>query len=121
MLNEYFSLTQKELNVDTKTDNEEIDALKDDIARLREDIAKLASSVLGAASDTLDDARARVNGKSQEARDKVMGKMNEGIDHGKQFLDDLDTQVTRHPVGSVLIAFGVGLLIAKILGSGDKH
>jgi ElaB/YqjD/DUF883 family membrane-anchored ribosome-binding protein len=107
--------------MDTNTDNEEIDALKDDIARLREDIANLASSVLGAASDTLDDARARVDSKGREARDEVMGKLDEGLDHGKQFLDDLDTQVTRHPVGSVLIAFGVGLLIAKILGSGDRH
>jgi hypothetical protein len=50
-----------------------------------------------------------------------MGKVNEGVDHGKQFLDDLDTRVSRHPVGSVLIAFGVGLLIAKILGTGDRH
>ncbi len=107
--------------MDTKTDNEEIDALKEDINRLREDIANLASSVLGAASDTLDDAKDKVNGKTREARDEVMGKLDEGLDHGKQLLEDLDTQVTRHPVGSVLIAFGVGLLIAKILGSGDKH
>jgi ElaB/YqjD/DUF883 family membrane-anchored ribosome-binding protein len=107
--------------MDTDTDNEEIEALKEDIARLREDIARLASSVLGAASDTLDDARARVDSKGREARDEVMGKLDEGLDHGKQFLDDLDTQVTRHPVGSVLIAFGVGLLLAKILGSGDRH
>lgn len=107
--------------MDTKSDNEEIDALKEDIARLREDIASLAASILGAASDTLDDARVRVSRKSQQAGDEVMGKINEGIDQGKEFLDDLDARVARHPVGSVLIAFGVGLLIAKILGSGDRH
>ena len=107
--------------MDTKTDNEEIDALKEDINRLREDIANLASAVLGAAGDTLDDAKDKVSGKTREARDEFMGKMNESLDHGKQFMDDLDTRVTRNPVGSVLIAFGVGLLIAKILGSGDKR
>jgi ElaB/YqjD/DUF883 family membrane-anchored ribosome-binding protein len=107
--------------MDTKTENDEIDALKEDIAKLREDIASLASAALGAASDTLDDARAKVNGKSQEVRDEFTDKMNDGIDRGKQFLDDLDTQVTRHPVGSVLVAFGVGLLIAKLLGSGNSR
>jgi ElaB/YqjD/DUF883 family membrane-anchored ribosome-binding protein len=111
--------------MEAKTGNEEVEVLKDDIAKLREDIASLASAVLGAASDTLDDtlgdAKAKVNGKSQQARDEFRGKMSDGIDRGKQFLDDLDTQVTRHPVGSVLVAFGVGLLIAKILGSGNSR
>ena len=107
--------------MEAKTGNEEVEVLKEDIAKLREDIASLASAVLGAASDTLGDARAKVNNKSQEAEDKFTGKLNDGIDRGKQFLDDLDTQVTRHPVGSVLVAFGVGLLIAKILGSGNSR
>jgi len=106
--------------METQTGNEEVDALKEDITRLREDIAKLAAVVLGEGSDTVEDIRAKINGKSQQARDEFAGKMNAGIDRGKQFLDDIDAQVTRHPVGSVLIAFGVGLLIAKILGSGDK-
>jgi ElaB/YqjD/DUF883 family membrane-anchored ribosome-binding protein len=107
--------------VDTKTDNEEIDALKDDINKLREDIANLASAMLGAASDTLDDAKDKVDGKAREAGDEFIGKMNEGLDHGKQFMDDLDTRVARNPVGSVLVAFGVGLLIAKLLGNGDRR
>jgi ElaB/YqjD/DUF883 family membrane-anchored ribosome-binding protein len=106
--------------MESKTGNEEVEVLKEDIAKLREDIASLASAVLGAASDTLGDAKAKVNGKSQEVEDKFTGKLNDGIDRGKQFLDDLDTQVTRHPVGSVLVAFGVGLLIAKILGPGHR-
>ena len=103
------------------TGNDEVEVLKEDIARLREDIASLAAAVLGAASDTLDDARATVNDKKQEARDEFTGKVSDGIDRGKQFLDDIDAQVTRHPVGSVLVAFGVGLLIAKLLGSGNSR
>jgi ElaB/YqjD/DUF883 family membrane-anchored ribosome-binding protein len=94
------------------TTNEEVDALKEDISRLREDIANLASAVL-------DDAKEKVNSKSQKARSEFTGKMNEGIDRGKQFMDDLDAQVSRNPVGSILVAFGVGVLVAKILGSGN--
>jgi ElaB/YqjD/DUF883 family membrane-anchored ribosome-binding protein len=111
--------------MEAKTGNEEVEVLKDDIAKLREDIASLASAVLGAASDTLgdtlDDAKAKVSGKSQQARDEFSGKIDDGLERGKQFLDDLDAQVTRHPVGSVLVAFGVGLLIAKLLGSGNSR
>ena len=107
--------------MDNNTDSDEVTALKEDIARLREDVARLAAAVLDAASDKIDDTRDEVNRKSQDAVDEVAGRVTEGIDRGKQFLDDLDAQVSRHPVGSTLIAFGVGLLIAKILGSGDKH
>ena len=107
--------------MESKKDNEEVKVLKEDIAKLREDIASLASAVLGAASDTLGDAKAKVNGKGQEAKDKFTDRMSDGIDRGKQFMDDIDTQVSRHPVGSVLVAFGVGLLIAKLLGSGNSR
>jgi ElaB/YqjD/DUF883 family membrane-anchored ribosome-binding protein len=107
--------------MDTQADNNEVDALKEDIAKLREDVARLASAVLDAASEKIDDAKAEVNRKGQDATDELTGRVSEGIDRGKQFLDDLDAQVSRHPVGSTLIAFGVGLLIAKILGSGDRH
>ena len=107
--------------MESKKGNEEIEVLKEDIAKLRDDIASLASAVLGAAGDTLDDAKAKVNGKSQEAKDKFTDRMSDGIDRGKQFMDDIDTQVSRHPVGSVLVAFGVGLLIAKLLGSGNSR
>ena len=107
--------------MEAKKGNEEVEVLKDDIAKLREDIASLAAAVLGAASDTLADAKEKVNGKSQQAQDKFTDKMGDGIDRGKQFLDDLDSQVTRHPVGSVMVAFGVGLLIAKLLGSGNSR
>ena len=115
--------------MEAKKGNEEVEVLKDDIARLREDIASLASAVLGAASDTLSDtlgdtlgdAKAKVNGKTQQARDEFKSKMNDGVERGKQFVDEIDAQVTRHPVGSVLVAFGVGLLIAKLLGSGNSR
>jgi len=107
--------------MESKKGNEEIEVLKEDIAKLRDDIASLASAVLGAAGDTLDDAKAKVNGKGQEVKDKFTDRMSDGIDRGKQFMDDIDTQVSRHPVGSVLVAFGVGLLIAKLLGSGNSR
>jgi ElaB/YqjD/DUF883 family membrane-anchored ribosome-binding protein len=107
--------------MESKKGNEEVEALKEDIARLREDIASLASAVLDAASDKLDDAKAQVNSKSQEAQDELKGKINAGVERGKQFMGDLDAQVSRHPVGSVLVAFGVGLLVAKILGSGNNR
>ena len=105
--------------MDAKTGGE-VEVLKEDIAKLREDIANLASAVLGAAGETLDDARAKANDKSQEAREAFKGKMNEGVDRGKQFLGDIDEQVARNPIGSVLVAFGVGILVAKILGSGSR-
>lgn len=107
--------------MDAKTGNDDVNVLKEDIAKLREDVARLASAVLDAANDKIDDARAEVGRKSQDTADELAGRVSEGIDRGKRFLDDLDAQISRHPVGSTLIAFGAGLLIAKLLGSGDRR
>lgn len=107
--------------MDNNTGTDEVTALKEDIAKLREDVARLASAVLDAASDKIDDTRDEAGRKSQQTVDEVAGRVSEGIDRGRQFLDDLDAQVSRHPLGSTLIAFGAGLLIARILGSGDKR
>lgn len=107
--------------MDKDAGNDEVVALKEDIAKLREDVARLASAVLDAASEKIDDTRDEVRKNSRGTVDEVTGRVTEGIDRGKQFLDDLDAQVTRHPLGSTLIAFGAGLLIAKILGSGEKR
>ena len=107
--------------MDKDVGNDEVVALKEDIAKLREDVARLASAVFEAASEKIDDTRDEVRKNSRGTVDEVTGRVTEGIDRGKQFLDDLDAQVNRHPLGSTLIAFGAGLLIAKILGSGEKR
>ena len=104
-----------------KAFNEEIDALKADIANLRGDIAKLADAVLGAADEKINEAREQMNDQARETREDFQRKVDEALDRGRRTLDDLDEHVREHPVGSLLTAFGAGLLIAMLLGPGGRR
>jgi ElaB/YqjD/DUF883 family membrane-anchored ribosome-binding protein len=81
--------------------------LKEDLAKLRADVAALSAAVRTTASDTVqeqvDVIRDRINHLARDAREE-----------GQQRLDDLAGQIEERPLTSVLLAFGVGLLIGKL-------
>lgn len=104
-----------------KVFNEEIDALKADIANLRDDIAKLADAVVGAADEKIKEAREQMNEQARGSREDFQHKVDEALDRSRRTLDDLDEHVREHPVGSLMTAFGIGLLIAMLLGSGGRR
>ena len=101
--------------------NEEIDAVKTDIASLRDDIAKLADAVLGAADKKFTEEREQLSEEASETREKFRRKVDEALERGRSTFDDLDDHVRKHPVGSLLTAFGIGLLISTLLGSGGRR
>jgi ElaB/YqjD/DUF883 family membrane-anchored ribosome-binding protein len=76
---------------------EELDLLKYDVTALRNDIKTLAAT-LG------DEAKDRV-AKAAEAARKL----------GQQGAQVAENQITTHPFASVAAAFGVGLLLGRLL------
>ena len=85
----------------------EFDTLKDDLAKLRADVASLSATLRDITSDTVheqvDVIRGRINSLTGSAKAE-----------GQQRLDELTEQIEERPLTSVLIAFGVGLLIGKL-------
>jgi ElaB/YqjD/DUF883 family membrane-anchored ribosome-binding protein len=86
----------------------DLDSVREDLAKLREDVANLATSLKGATSEALheqiDAARARIDRLSGEARQQ-----------SRQTLDDLTDKIEERPLASILVAFGVGILIGRLL------
>lgn len=99
----------------------EMDALKADIAQLRQDILGLTTAVRDVASDkaqkTRDDAREGL----RNAWEDLERKFDEVIDQGKTTMGDVQTQIGQHPTGSLLTAFGVGFIVAKLLDMGGRR
>jgi ElaB/YqjD/DUF883 family membrane-anchored ribosome-binding protein len=94
----------------------EIETLKADIGELRADVADLTRTVKGVASDTVDGAGAGIQDEIRQAREALGRKVNEARDYGEKRVGELEGQVGEHPLGSVLAAFGVGFVIAKLMG-----
>ena len=85
----------------------EFSAVKDDLTKLRADIANLSAALRELSSDTvheqIDSLKGRIDRLTHDAKDQ-----------GRQALDDLADHIEQRPVSSVLIAFGVGILLGRL-------
>ncbi len=99
----------------------EVDALKNDIAQLRKDIAGLTSAVKDAAVDKVDETKAQARDKIHTAWESLEGKLNEALGQGREGAHHVGQKIGEHPAASVLAAFGVGFLIAKLLDLGERR
>lgn len=88
--------------------NAEVQAIKDDIAGLRKDLQALVKTVADDqkthGKEALDKARAEVNRLAGQARAK-----------GSEGISAIETHIEERPFTSVLMAFGIGLVLGKIL------
>lgn len=86
----------------------EFDAVKDDLAKLREDIAHLSATLRDTTSETVRDQISSIRGR-------LDGITDEALDHGRHTLDELTEHIEERPLTSILLAFGIGVLIGKLL------
>jgi ElaB/YqjD/DUF883 family membrane-anchored ribosome-binding protein len=99
----------------------EMDALKADIAQLREDIVGLSSAVKGAASENVAGAKAQAEERMHQAWEDIERRLQDLLSEGKATFNTAEQKVGEHPVGSVLTAFGIGFVIAKLLDVGGRR
>jgi ElaB/YqjD/DUF883 family membrane-anchored ribosome-binding protein len=85
----------------------EFGAIKDDLAKLRADIANLSSALKDLTSETV-----------QERLDTLRSGIDRLTDDAKlqsrEMLDDLTDKIEEKPLASILIAFGVGILMGRL-------
>lgn len=80
------------------------DKVKEDIAKLKEDIAQLTQSLKGVAA-----------ARGAEGVDTLKRTAHQTRDQAKAFSQDLERQVADRPLTSMLVAFGVGFVIGRLL------
>lgn len=99
----------------------ELDALKADISQLREDIAGLTSAVRGAASEKVQQTRDDTQERLRGAWEDLERKLDETLEQGRAAMGDVEARIAQHPGGSLLTAFGVGFIVAKLLDLGGRR
>ena len=99
----------------------EMDALKADIAQLREDIVALTDAVKGTASDNISGAKAQAEEHINKAWEEIEERLEGLLNEGKAQFSKAENKVGEHPTGSVLTAFGLGFIIAKLLEAGGRR
>ena len=82
---------------------QDVDTLKGDINQIRSDIGEMSQHLMGRAREGVDMARERVGEALGVAQDR-----------GEQALKTVQHQIEDHPITSVFVALGVGLLIGGL-------
>ena len=85
----------------------EFGTVKDDLAKLRADIANLSAALKELTSETVHDQIDSLKGRIDHLTSDAKAR-------SRQTLDDLADHIEERPVSSVLIAFGVGILIGRL-------
>lgn len=95
---------------------EEVQVLKDDVSKLRNDVSDLVGLLKDLGLQKVDETRDSVEEELQEQREKLRLALGRARERGRSAVDDVEQQVTEHPLGTLLTAFGVGYVIAKLSG-----
>ena len=103
------------------TIRKELDALKNDIAQLREDISNLTRAVGKVAADKAQETRSEAEEKARDTWEEIEDKLNDLLEEGKETVSGMEQQISRHPGGSLLTAFGIGFIIARLLDGGGRR
>lgn len=95
-------------NVEIQAD---IDRLKNDLSKLKEDFGDVFATAMDLGRDTAGSAKDKLAAGVAELK-KAAGKAKE---KGGVAVEAVEHKIQEHPFTSVLIAFGVGVLVAKLL------
>lgn len=99
----------------------ELDSIKADLGQLRNDIAALSEAVKNVAAGKVNDKKDQTRQKAQDAWEDLENKIDDLLQQGRDGVDGVEQKIRDHPGGSLMGAFGLGFIIAKLLDSGGRH
>ncbi|MCL4468707.1 MAG: hypothetical protein M1591_07225 [Deltaproteobacteria bacterium] len=111
-----------------KTHENELDALKAQIANLRQEIAGLSAGAKKAAGVSYEQLHASAGEEGSTRGEEghsvwsdLFHKFNSSKIQGEKVVSDLAAEVGKYPLVSIMAAFGLGYIIAKLWYQESKH
>lgn len=101
--------------MEEKDTGNDVQALRDDMAALREDFAKITEDIKTMGSEKAGSAREDLGETVQNFREELRKIIDETGTRGRKSLETMEGEIGDRPLTSVLISFGAGLLLAKLL------
>ena len=94
--------------VDEKTIKSDVEALRADFKQVKDDLVELTKTLSQITSKQANESL----GDLKQARDKIEAQVRQAAGEAR---DTLEKRVQDQPLGTLLIAFGVGLLFGKVV------
>ncbi|MBI5016750.1 MAG: DUF883 family protein [Deltaproteobacteria bacterium] len=95
--------------------DKELDALRADMTKLRGDLAGLAEAVKEAGGRKVEGARDSLSDLVEGLREELKSALDLARDRSKRSVESVEHTIEEKPFLSLLTAFGVGVLLGKLL------
>ena len=94
-----------------------MEALKEELATLRSDVASLVATLGKISASKVEEATDSVTETLEEGGNwnDMKSQIEQARAQGEQLSKDLGEEVSRHPIASIAIAFGIGYIASKIV------
>jgi ElaB/YqjD/DUF883 family membrane-anchored ribosome-binding protein len=89
----------------------DLESLKKSFAQLRSDLTSLVGNAVGAGKTSAH----LVKEQAAAAADGVKHKLHDLKDHGSETAEAIERKISERPLASVLIAFGIGYVMARLI------
>ncbi|HFD80502.1 MAG TPA: DUF883 family protein [Gammaproteobacteria bacterium] len=99
----------------------EIDALRADIARLGEDMAEITKVIRALGEERVEGVKASVGEKVGAASEELQRRAEAAREQARRATEGFEKTVEQYPFSSLLAAFGVGILVARLLDIGGRR
>lgn len=101
--------------------NQEFETLRADVAKLRSDVGDLLDVLKALGAEKVSDARTTLDEELLKRREELRAALNGAKARGERAAQAVEGEITEHPMSSVMAAFGMGFLIAKLLDAGRHN
>jgi len=99
----------------------ELQTLKDDFATLNQTVADLARDVKALLAATVREGEDKTRSNVHETIEGLKERMDQVRDRGQHYVDSTEQRISEHPFTSLLTAFGIGFILAKLMDLGHRR
>lgn len=102
----------------SESTNDEFATLKADFAALNQTVSHLSHDVKSLLSAVMKDSEDKAKSSVDDSFAALRRRFDEMRGRGHQYVDTAEQQISEHPYTSLLTAFAVGFVLAKLLDVG---
>lgn len=95
--------------------NKEIQTLREDVAKLRADLSGVAGALKDLGKGRVEEAKSTLTELAEALREELRKGMEGARSRGKRSVETVEEQIEQRPLLALLAAFGVGIVLGKIL------
>lgn len=93
----------------------ELDTLKTEFSKLQADTADLLNELKQVASKKVKNAISKIKENVEDSEEEIINRFEDARIKGRELIENVEGHVSDHPVSSLVAAFGVGFVVAKLL------